>query len=91
MGVEVAKELKRQFRKNKVKMTVSQTIKSPEKWLQDYNKIDGAPKSREDNMTLYLDMDGVIADFFTGFAQKFGKDHWKLIQDKENNYPITRY
>ena len=28
LGVEVAKELKRQFRKNKVKMTVSQTIKS---------------------------------------------------------------
>ena len=39
LGVEVAKELKRQFRKNKVKMTVSQTIKSPEKWLQDYNKM----------------------------------------------------
>lgn len=34
-------------------------------------------------MTLYLDMDGVIADFFNGFAQKFGKDHWKMIQDKE--------
>ena len=34
-------------------------------------------------MTLYLYMDGVLADFFTGFAQKFGKDHWKMIQDKE--------
>ena len=34
-------------------------------------------------MTLYLDMDGVIADFFNGFARKFGKDHWKMIQDKE--------
>ena len=28
-------------------------------------------------------MDGVIADFFNGFARKFGKDHWKMIQDKE--------
>ena len=34
-------------------------------------------------MTLYLDMDGVIADFFTGFAQKSGKDHWKNIANKE--------
>lgn len=34
-------------------------------------------------MTLYLDMDGVIADFFNGFAKRFGKDHWKMIQDKE--------
>ena len=39
LGTEVAKELKRQFREHKVKMTVSQTIKSPEKWLEDYNKM----------------------------------------------------
>ena len=39
LGVEVAKELKRQFRKNKVKMTVSQVIMSPEKWLENYNKM----------------------------------------------------
>lgn len=39
LGVEVAKELKRQFRKHKVKMSVSQTIKSPEKWLDDYYKM----------------------------------------------------
>jgi len=39
LGTEVAKELKRQFRAHKVKMSVSQTIKSPEKWLQDYNKM----------------------------------------------------
>ena len=49
LGVEVAKELKRQFRKNKVKMTVSQTIKSPEKWLQDYNKMGSHCEEREDN------------------------------------------
>lgn len=36
-------------------------------------------------MTLYLDMDGVIADFFDGFAKAFGKDHWKQIQDKEKS------
>ena len=34
-------------------------------------------------MTLYLDMDGVLANFFDAFAQKFGQDHWKMIQDKE--------
>jgi len=39
LGTEVAKELKRQFRAHKVKMSVSQTIKSPEKWLEDYNKM----------------------------------------------------
>ena len=50
LGVEVAKELKRQFRKNKVKMTVSQTIKSPEKWLQDYNKMGSHCNSRKDRI-----------------------------------------
>ena len=39
LGTEVAKELKRQFRAHKVKMSVSQTIKSPLKWLEDYNKM----------------------------------------------------
>jgi len=34
-------------------------------------------------MTLYLDMDGVLADFFNAFAKRFGQDHWKMIQDKE--------
>lgn len=40
LGTEVAKELKRQFRSRKVKMTVSQTIKSPLKWLEDYRKME---------------------------------------------------
>ena len=34
-------------------------------------------------MTIYLDMDGVIADFFGGVATKFGVYHWKSIQDRE--------
>ena len=39
LGTEVAKELKRQFRAHKVKMSVSQVIMSPEKWLDNYNKM----------------------------------------------------
>jgi len=34
-------------------------------------------------MKIYLDMDGVIADFFGAFAKKFGKEHWKMIENKE--------
>ena len=32
---------------------------------------------------LYLDMDGVQADFFGAWADKHGVSHWKAIQDKE--------
>lgn len=41
-------------------------------------------------MTLYLDMDGVIANFFDAFAEKFGKSHWKMIQDKEKSIAALR-
>lgn len=34
-------------------------------------------------MIVYLDMDGVIANFFDGFAKKNGKAHWKEIEDCE--------
>lgn len=33
---------------------------------------------------LYLDMDGVQADFFGAWAQKHNVGHWKDIQDKEH-------
>jgi hypothetical protein len=40
-----------------------------------------------DNQTklphLYLDMDGVQADFFGAWADKHGVSHWKAIQNKE--------
>lgn len=32
---------------------------------------------------LYLDMDGVQADFFGAWAKKHNVSHWKAIQDKE--------
>lgn len=28
-------------------------------------------------------MDGVLADFFGGFAKRFGADHWKMIENKD--------
>ena len=34
-------------------------------------------------MTIYLDMDGVIADFFKAFAKKNNVKHWKSIKEKE--------
>jgi len=32
---------------------------------------------------IYLDMDGVIADFFSEVAHRFDAEHWKSIQEKE--------
>lgn len=32
---------------------------------------------------LYLDMDGVQADFFGAWADRLGVNHWKAIQDKD--------
>jgi len=32
-----------------------------------------------------VDMDGVIANFFDGFAKYFGKTHWKYIQNPEES------
>lgn len=40
-------------------------------------------ENRRKNMIIYLDMDGVIADFFSGLAKKEGVAHWKEIDDIE--------
>ena len=32
-------------------------------------------------MKLYLDMDGVIADFFGAYEKKFNVSHWKDVED----------
>lgn len=37
---------------------------------------------------LYLDMDGVQADFFGAWAKKHNVDHWKAIKDKEKEIEI---
>ena len=44
-------------------------------------------------MTIYLDMDGVIADFFGGLEVKYGVDHWKSVQDREIKFKefLSRY
>ena len=41
-------------------------------------------------MTLYLDMDGVIADFFGALANQYKVDHWKSIQDRDRIFVEMR-
>ena len=33
---------------------------------------------------IYLDMDGVLVDFFGGLAKKYNVDHWKSLKDKDS-------
>lgn len=37
---------------------------------------------------LYLDMDGVQADFFGAWAKRHNVDHWKAINNKENEINV---
>ena len=39
LGTEMAKELKKEFKSRKLKMTISQNIQSPLKWLESYQKM----------------------------------------------------
>ena len=41
-------------------------------------------------MTVYLDMDGVIADFFGAIANKYNVNHWKSIQDRDRIFVEMR-
>lgn len=41
-------------------------------------------------MTVYLDMDGVIADFFGALANQYKVDHWKSIQDRDRIFAEMR-
>lgn len=42
-------------------------------------------KNKLNPTTIYVDMDGVIADFFNEFAKMCGVNHWKEIPDKEES------
>jgi len=41
-------------------------------------------------MTIYLDMDGVIADFFGAIKEKFQVEHWKSLNDRESAFASLR-
>ena len=44
---------------------------------------------------IYVDMDGVIADFFHGLERFYGVDHWKMLREdsilglKDTNFFYT--
>jgi 5'(3')-deoxyribonucleotidase len=42
-------------------------------------------KKINENTTIYLDMDGVLADFFEALARFYNVDHWKEINNKEKS------
>ena len=57
-------------------------IEEADEALAAYSAAQSAPAVREVTATLYIDMDGVLADFDGSFPQVFGLDHRSLADDE---------
>ena len=52
--------------------------------IKEIIREDEEPGSKKDMPHLFLDMDGVQADFFGAWSKRSGVDHWKAINNKES-------